>query len=775
MLLYEEIKLKYGGNVKYNYSNIEDMEFETLSKDLLKKYTGIDFTIFAKGKDGGIDGIYENKNEKIIFQSKHYLKTGFNGLFSTLKKTELKKAEELNPTRYILLTTVELSVGQTNKIFELFKPYIKNKSDIIDLKKIDEILDNNKEIILKYPNLWYSYEIIKEILGDNIYNHYRNKLKRLKQNFEIFVWCEQYEEVLKKIEKENIFIISGAPGVGKSTLANMLCLMYLYKGYEIYDFSCEKIDEVYKIIRQNSYDDKNVLIFLDDFLGHVILDYFGNNDNGNILLSIIKEIKNNSNIKLIATSRASILNEANEKSEKFREFNLSAEKRKMIIKIDNYSNQEKTLILYKHLKRSKLKKEFLKEFIDNKTYTKVINHQNYSPRIIEYIVNEEYEENIIGKYSDYVLENLNKPINLWEKSFENLGNDLKILFILLCSFRREISKEFLEEAYYNKEEELEDKISSFKKNLRILEGSFIKINNKNKKIYIDVINPSLRDFFTVKLNEENRLYKKIIQTAVNIEQIKYIQELRNNKNDCMEFILNCGVLSKFSEKDIFEFYKSNIEKSYDRNISIIIEEKLFDSLKKLDNIRPIEILENGIKFIGWRNYELSDLIKIKKSDLRITENIKKLDKMILKMIEEGDIEYIIDSVEYNIIVEILIEYGKLNEHLDELEKILLELIGNSVDSLEYDYCFDYDFHRFSRNCIDYVFYDCELQSVSNEIYSERILKEKIVSFIGDLKEEHSKLCIKKDRDRDIDIDLKEKIDTELQKYINTDELFEKLI
>lgn len=480
--------------MKYNYSNIEAIEFETLSKDLVKKYTGFDFIIFAQGKDGGIDGRYENENDKIIFQSKHYLKTGFDGLLSTLKKTELNKVKRLNPTRYILLTTLELTVDQTDKIFELFKPYIKNKSDIIGLKKIDEILDNNKEIILKYPNLWYSYELIKEILSDNIYEHYKNKLKRLEQNFETFVWCEQYDEVLKKIEKENIFIISGAPGVGKSTLANMVCLMYLYKGYEIYDASCEKIDEVYKIIRQNSYSDKKILIFLDDFLGHVILDYFGGNDSGNLLLSIIREVKNNLNIKLIATSRASILNEANEKSEKFKEFNLGAEKRKAIIKIEDYSIKEKALILYKHLKRSKLKKEFLKEFIDNKTYTKVIRHQNYSPRIIEYIVNEEYEENISDKYSNYILETLNKPINIWEKSFENLKNDLKILFVSLCSFRREVSEKVLEELYYNRENELEDKIGSFKKNLKILEGSFIKLKNKYKKIYIDVTNPSLRDF-----------------------------------------------------------------------------------------------------------------------------------------------------------------------------------------------------------------------------------------------------------------------------------------
>lgn len=754
--------------MKYNYSNIEDMEFENLSKDLLKKYVELDFTIFAKGKDGGIDGRYESESEKIIFQSKHYLKTGFSGLFNTLKKTELKKVEKLNPTRYILLTTVELSVAQTDKIFELFKPYIKNKSDIIDLKKIDEILDNNKEILLKYSNLWYSYEVIKEILGDNIYNHYENKLKRLRQNFKIFVWCKQYEEVLKKIDEENIFIISGAPGVGKSTLANMLCVMYLYKGYEVYDFSLEKIDEVYKVIRQNSYENKKTLIFLDDFLGHVILDYFGSNDNGNSLLAIIKEIKNNPNIKLIATSRASILNEANEKSEKFREFNLNAKKRKMVIRIDDYSIQEKALILYKHLKRSKLKKDFLKEFLDNKTYVKVINHKNYSPRIIEYIVNEEYTENITGKYSDYVLENLSKPINLWGKSFENLSNDLKILFISLCSFRREVSKDILEEAYYSRENELENKIGSFGKNLKILEGSFFKINNRNKEIYVDVINPSLRDFFMVKLNEENRLYKKIIKSVLDIEQIKYIQELRNEKKECMEFILNCGILNKFSKKIEIEFYKRNLKNNYGPELNIGIEKRLFECLTQIDNRRSEGLIENDYKVFGLRNFEIEDLIEIKKNNLILKENIDKLNEMIIDLIREGDLRYLVEISSFNIIVELLSEYDEINYYLKELQDSLVELIKIEVGNIEYDNHFVDDFACFISNCIDFVF-SWGFDKVLPEIFNRECIKQEIVNALGNLKEIYEHLYLK-----DALINDEEEF-KEAEEHLNIDGLFKKLL
>lgn len=742
-----------GEPMKYNYSNIEDMEFETLSKDLLKRYTGFEFSIFPKGRDNGIDGRYEKENEKIIFQSKHYLKTGFEGLFRSLEKNELKKVKELNPTRYILITTLDLTPNQVDRIFELFKPYIKNKVDIVGQKKIDEILEDNKDILLKYPNLWFDYGLLKEIFGERIASHYSEKIEELKEKYEVFVWCNQYNKIFEKLEKENMLIIAGAPGVGKSTLASILCLKYLFKEYEVYDGSLEKLEEIFEIIKKSVAENKKTIIFLDDFLGHHILDYFNGNNSDNSLIKILKKIKKNPNIKLIATSRTSILNEANEKSEKFKELNLDSEKRKKIIKIEGYSTKEKALILYKHLKRSKLKKEFLREIIENKTYIKIIHHQNYSPRLIEYITNEEYEDNIGEKYSEYILENLDKPIRLWEKPFENLNNDLKILFILVCSFRREVSKESLEDAYYGAIDDLEDKISSFKKNLKILEGSFFKIENKEGKIYIDVINPSLRDFFVVRLKEEKNLYRKALKYTKKIEQLYYLRDLRDNKDEFIVIVLEEKILNKFSKKEQLNFYKNNLFVKYKEYNKILIEKNLFILLGEMSN------------------YNINSLIELIQAELILKENKEKVKKIIINQIKEDqeELEFVDSAENFNTLIDILVSEEEIEEYQEILQEKLKDLIEEEVDSIEREDYYEEDYGNFLQNCIRSVA-DLFNENVYRYILTENEIENEIENAIGDLDDIHMKLYIKdkmsEEREEVRGIKISEKIEI--------DELFQKL-
>lgn len=739
--------------MKYNYSNIEDMEFETLSRDLLKKYTGFEFSIFAKGRDNGIDGRYENENEKIIFQSKHYLKTGFDGLFRSLEKNELKKVKELSPTRYILITTLDLTPNQVDKIFGLFKPYIKNKLDIIGQKKIDEILDSNKEILLKYPNLWFDYGLLKEIFGEKISSHYSEKIEELKEKYEVFVWCNQYNKIFEKLEKENMIIITGAPGVGKSTLASILCLKYLFKEYEVYDGSFEELGEIFEIIKKNISENKKTIIFLDDFLGHHILDYFNGNNSDNSLIKILKKIKRNPNIKLIATSRTSILNEANEKSEKFKEFNLNSEKRKKIIKIEDYSIREKALILYKHLKRSKLKKEFLKEIIDNKIYNEIIEHQNYSPRLIEYITNEEYEDNIGEKYSKYILDNLDKPVRLWEKPFENLCNDLKILFILVCSFRREISKEVLEDVYYGAIDDLEEKISSFKKNLEILEGSFLKIENKEGKIYIDLINPSLRDFFVVRLKEERNLYRRVLRYTKKIDQIYYLRDLRDNKDEFITIVLEEKILNKFSKKDQMDFYRNNLFIKYKEFNKILIEKNLFTFLNETSN------------------YSINFLLDLIQAELLLQENKEKIKKMIINQIEEDleEIEFVENAEKFSIVVNILIDEEKIEKYQIILQEKLRSLIEEEVDNIYYEAYYEDNYTDFLQNCIMSVA-DLFNENVYQYVLTKCKVENEIENTIGDIEDMHMKMYIR-DRMREE----KEEISgIKIPRKTEIDELFQKL-
>ena len=83
----------------YNYSNLCDYEFEILCKDIMQKKLGKPLQIFARGRDGGIDITDDTVKKNVVIQVKHYIKSKYADLLSSLKK-EVAKVVELSPDEY---------------------------------------------------------------------------------------------------------------------------------------------------------------------------------------------------------------------------------------------------------------------------------------------------------------------------------------------------------------------------------------------------------------------------------------------------------------------------------------------------------------------------------------------------------------------------------------------------------------------------------------------------------------------------------------------------
>src|SRR6478672_9961744 len=117
----------------YDFSTLNDKDLEELSKDILAKKIGVDFQSFKSGSDSGIDLRYatNNNENEIIVQVKHYITSGISKLKSDLKKKEALKVKQLNPNRYVLVTSLPLSPKNKEDIKGIFSPYIKSTNDIL--------------------------------------------------------------------------------------------------------------------------------------------------------------------------------------------------------------------------------------------------------------------------------------------------------------------------------------------------------------------------------------------------------------------------------------------------------------------------------------------------------------------------------------------------------------------------------------------------------------------------------------------------------------------
>jgi hypothetical protein len=94
----------------YDFSKLNDREFEALGASVIEKILDTKVEIFKAGRDGGVDGrFWISSNKEGIIQCKQYSATPYNTLISKLRSEEVDKVKRLSPERYIFITSQKLS------------------------------------------------------------------------------------------------------------------------------------------------------------------------------------------------------------------------------------------------------------------------------------------------------------------------------------------------------------------------------------------------------------------------------------------------------------------------------------------------------------------------------------------------------------------------------------------------------------------------------------------------------------------------------------------
>ena len=174
----------------YDFSTLNDKEFEEISKDLLNSKFNFGLQSFRSGRDKGIDLRFSTlKNDNsIVVQVKHYLKSGYSKLKSKIENDELTKIPKLNCDRYILVTSLDLSVGQKDNLKSILAPFVKSTNDIIGQNELNDYLSEFKEIEKKYYKLWLSSTTVLEtILNNAVESRTRYFLNQLEQKMRYYV------------------------------------------------------------------------------------------------------------------------------------------------------------------------------------------------------------------------------------------------------------------------------------------------------------------------------------------------------------------------------------------------------------------------------------------------------------------------------------------------------------------------------------------------------------------------------------------------------------
>ncbi|MDM7169861.1 restriction endonuclease, partial [Klebsiella pneumoniae] len=367
----------------YNFNVLNDKEFEKLAIELIGNQENVLVERFAPGRDQGIDGrFYSPSGGSVIIQAKHYAGTGLGGLLRTLENDELPKIKKLNPSRYILVTSVGLTPQNKNTIKSLLHPYILSTNDIYGKEGVNDLLTQYPSVEKNFYKLWISStNVLINILNNGIVQKSKFLIEEAHLESARYIQTKQFDEALDILKEKHALVITGSPGVGKTTLAKQLALFHSYKGYEIYHIE-DSISEAESCF----CPEKMQFFYFDDFLGANYLDVIEGNFDSKIM-NFIRRVTLDKNKRLVLTSRSNILNRAKSISDIFNFGNIS--NREYEISVTELTQIEKANILYNHIWHSSLPTEFSDVYFDNKNYWEIIKHKNFNPRLISIITDGE--------------------------------------------------------------------------------------------------------------------------------------------------------------------------------------------------------------------------------------------------------------------------------------------------------------------------------------------------------------------------------------------------
>lgn len=521
----------YMGGIMFNFQNLNDYEFEVVSKDILEKDTGFKFRTFTKGRDGGVD-IKAYVCDGIIAQAKHYIGSTPSKLISSLK-SELKKVEILDPDEYFIFTSRGLSPDNIDVIYEIYKDYMYSKENIYDGTRINDLLnqDEYKDIVKKHYKLWLvSSNVLDLVLNQDVFIDTEDMLYDIENESKLFIKTYAYNEAFKILNKERLVILQGNPGVGKTTISKMLVLFYASKDYTVRYASDNSIKDIKKSLSQNR--DKKEIVLLDDFLGQHYLNL--KEERSTEIKALVSYILRNPNKRLILNSRITILREATRKSQVFKSFIEDNEMSAYIIDLDSMSNIEKAEILYNHLYFKSLPSEFFLEIKKDKKYINIINHKNFNPRIIEFVTKKSNFSKIgDNNYYEYIIGKLDNPFDIWEEEFEERIDkvDRIILFCLYSLTDKYVDETILKNCFMNciKSDIVDKTKDLFGNSLVRLTNSMLRVFEYGGYKFIGVINPSVNDYLYHKFFSNEIIFDNIIGNAIYFEQFLKLENINKKK------------------------------------------------------------------------------------------------------------------------------------------------------------------------------------------------------------------------------------------------------
>jgi len=522
--------------MSYDFSTLDDKEFEVFCRDILNASLKLKLQAFKSGKDKGIDLRYSSAktSNEIIVQAKHYKVLNVKNLISDLKKKELPKVKLLKPSRYLIVTSLSLSAPDKDKIVESLMPFIKSANDVIGREDLNYFLSKHPDIERKWYKLWLtSTTVLQTILNNSVIGRSEFYKEKITKRIRLFVETGSLKKAEEILKEQKILLITGQPGVGKTTLANLLVYNFLAQSFQLI-YIDKQVQEAEALFDPDP--ERLQLFYFDDFLGSNYLDLINPKNSESSIVNFVERVQESPNKYLILTTRTTILNHARAMYEQINRSEWEMARKEL--HLTEYSADDKALILYRHLYHSSLSAGYFQAIQKDKNYWKIIRHKNYTPRLIEFFTRP-FNIKDIGPadYYSFVIECLDNPQEVWKHSYINqLTKEDRFLIDSLFSISKnqihnEIDLNILEKCFNNrlsvevKKYGHSSDTDSFNKAVKnLLDGYLLLSREPHGSTTVRFINPSVIDFLLSYHRNSGDTTWRIIESASYFDQLEFCHD-----------------------------------------------------------------------------------------------------------------------------------------------------------------------------------------------------------------------------------------------------------